>query len=187
MRYFITNLILFLIIQYKNFIGRNKIPLYTNRVNFNAKIYDSVFGNYNYIGPNVVINDLIMGSYCSIAPNVIIGGMEHNYNNFSTSTYLYSNQNVVKTIIEDDVWIGANSCIKTGVRLGKGCVIGANSTVLSDVPPLSIVVGSPARIIKTRFIDSKDSIIYNLIDFNSKPINIKNSLKNENFNNLSCL
>lgn len=46
--------------------------------------------------------------------------------------------------IGDDVWIGANVTILPGVRIGKGCVIGANSTVTKDVEDYSICVGSPA-------------------------------------------
>lgn len=51
-------------------------------------------------------------------------------------------------IIEDDVWIGFNSTILKGVRIGKGAIIGANSLITSDVPPFSVVIGNPPRIIK---------------------------------------
>lgn len=51
-------------------------------------------------------------------------------------------------VIEDNAWIGAHVCILKGVKVGKGNVIGANSVVTKDVPPYSIVVGSPAKVIK---------------------------------------
>lgn len=50
-------------------------------------------------------------------------------------------------IIEDNVWIGNNVCILTGVTIGKGSIIGANAVVTKDVPPFSIAAGIPARII----------------------------------------
>lgn len=51
-------------------------------------------------------------------------------------------------IIEDNVWIGEMVCIMPGVRIGKGSIIGANAVVTKDVPPYSVAVGNPARIIK---------------------------------------
>jgi acetyltransferase-like isoleucine patch superfamily enzyme len=52
--------------------------------------------------------------------------------------------------IGDDCWIGINVVILPGVTIGRGCVVGANSVVRSDLPPYSIAVGSPARVVKTR-------------------------------------
>jgi acetyltransferase-like isoleucine patch superfamily enzyme len=51
-------------------------------------------------------------------------------------------------IIEDNVWIGEMSCILPGVTIGRGAIVGANSVVTHDVPPYTMVAGSPARIIK---------------------------------------
>ena len=50
--------------------------------------------------------------------------------------------------IEDKVWLGINSTVLPGVTLGYGCIVGANSVVTKDVPPMTIVAGNPARIIK---------------------------------------
>jgi acetyltransferase-like isoleucine patch superfamily enzyme len=52
-------------------------------------------------------------------------------------------------IIENDVWIGEGACILSGVRVGRGAVIGANAVVTSDVPPGGIVGGVPAKVIKS--------------------------------------
>ena len=52
-------------------------------------------------------------------------------------------------VIEDKVWIGINSTILPGVRIGYGAIVGAGSVVTKDVPAMTIVAGNPARIIKT--------------------------------------
>lgn len=51
-------------------------------------------------------------------------------------------------VIEDNVWIGINSTVLPGVRIGYGAIIGAQSVVTHDVPPMTVVAGNPARIIK---------------------------------------
>lgn len=52
-------------------------------------------------------------------------------------------------VIEDKVWIGINATILPGVKIGYGAIVGANSVVTKDVPPMTVVAGNPARIIKT--------------------------------------
>lgn len=52
-------------------------------------------------------------------------------------------------VIGDNVWIGINSTILPRVSIGCGAIIGANSVVTKDVPPMTVVAGNPARIIKT--------------------------------------
>ena len=54
-------------------------------------------------------------------------------------------------IIENDVWIGAHATIMSGVKISNGAIVGATATVTKDVPPYSIVVGNPAKIVKYRF------------------------------------
>lgn len=51
-------------------------------------------------------------------------------------------------IIEDNVWIGEFVSILPGVTIGRGSVVGANSVVTQDIPPHSIAVGTPARVVK---------------------------------------
>ena len=51
-------------------------------------------------------------------------------------------------VIEDKVWIGINATVLPGVRIGYGSIIGANSVVTHDVPPMTVVGGNPARFIK---------------------------------------
>lgn len=52
-------------------------------------------------------------------------------------------------VIEDDVFVGMNSLILKGVRLGRGSVVGAGSVVVKDVPAGVVVAGNPARVVKT--------------------------------------
>jgi serine O-acetyltransferase len=61
----------------------------------------------------------------------------------------HRNQNLHIPIIEDRVDIGCGVCILGNVRIGHDSVIGANSVVLKDVPPQSVAVGAPARVVRT--------------------------------------
>jgi len=53
-------------------------------------------------------------------------------------------------VIEDFVWIGMRAIILPGVRIGRSSVIGAGAVVAGDIPPYSVAVGVPARVIKKR-------------------------------------
>ena len=52
--------------------------------------------------------------------------------------------------IEDDVWVGGGAHINAGVTIGRGSVIGAGAVVTKDIPPMSVAVGVPAKVIKKR-------------------------------------
>lgn len=125
-------------------------------------------GNYTYGGIHFLTFDnkeehLTIGNCCSIAEGVcFIGGGEHNYNRallFPVYSHMFGHSPFEPTptkgpiIVEDDVWIGYGSIILSGVRIGKGSVIGAGSVVSKDVPPFSIYVGN--KTIRTRFKDEK--------------------------------
>lgn len=122
-------------------------------------------GRYTSInGPSTRIcagdNGIEIGSFCSIASGVVIQEDLHKYDRV-TSYYIASHMFKDKTIkesyskgkilIEDDVWIGANSIILSGVTIGRGSIVGAGAIVTKNIPPYSIVVGTPAQIIKKRF------------------------------------
>ena len=116
----------------------------------------SIIGNYNYIGNHVVFTKASMGSYCSIADNVVIGPGDHNYKNISTrSIVLEPDERKHFTdkpiVIGNDVWIGVNSVILRGVKIGNGAVIASGAVVNRDVPDFGIVGGVPAKLIKYRF------------------------------------
>lgn len=124
-------------------------------------------GAYTYIGYNCLIGSSKIGRFCSIAPNVTIGLGEHPIDKFSTHPIFYGSSlgfNVPKGIgssrkilpipeIEDDVWIGTNSVIRRGVKIGKGAIVGAGAVVTRDIPPYQVWGGVPAKFIKSRFSD----------------------------------
>ena len=116
---------------------------------------DTIIGNFSYLGFRCVVTKALIGRYVSIGDNVTIGPGEHNLTGISTSNYFNSNDYHELTskecIIGNDVWIGVDSIVLRGVKVGDGVVIGANSVVTKDVPDFAIVVGSPAKIIKYRF------------------------------------
>ena len=65
-----------------------------------------------------------------------------------------------KTYVGNDVWIGHGSFIKPGITIGDGAIVGAASVVTKDVKPFSVVAGNPARLIRMRF---PDEVIENLL------------------------
>ncbi|MFI8577868.1 CatB-related O-acetyltransferase [Rossellomorea aquimaris] len=101
-----------------------------------------------------------IGSFSSVASNVIIQEDYHRIDKVST---YFMNQNIFKDdlendiytkgkiIIEEDVWVGSNSAILSGVKIGRGSIIGAGSVITKDIPRYSIVAGNPATLIKKRF------------------------------------
>lgn len=103
---------------------------------------------------------LEIGNYVSIAPGVqFLLGVNHQLNTFTTFP-LYSrlvNRSPVDAInkgpliVEDEVWIGTDAILFSGIRVGKGAIISAGAIVTKDVPPYAIVGGIPAKIIKYRF------------------------------------
>lgn len=53
-----------------------------------------------------------------------------------------------ETVIGSNVWLGDSVIVTAGCRIGEGCVIGANSVVIGTIPPFTVAVGSPARVVK---------------------------------------
>ncbi|QXP84023.1 DapH/DapD/GlmU-related protein [Methylococcus sp. Mc7] len=80
-----------------------------------------------------------------IASHTVITSLTHD-----TRATVYRESLISRpVIIEDNVWIGAGACVLPGVRIGTGSVIGAGSVVTRDVPAGTIVVGVPARAIRS--------------------------------------
>lgn len=114
-----------------------------------------ILGKNSHIGPFTVIftgqNGITIGENVMIAPHCNFIEGSHEYRKGPEIPMMFAgNFSDGPIIIEDDVWIGANCTILHNVKIGKGSVIGANSLVNKDVEPYSIMVGSPARKIKSR-------------------------------------
>ncbi len=122
----------------------------------------SSIGRYSYVGNFSSIDNFTkIGRYCSIASGCTIGAASHPLDWLSTHPFQYHKFTApdvsirerlpMETKIGHDVWIGANAVVFAGVLIGNGAIIGAGSVVNRSVPPYSIVIGSPARIIRLRF------------------------------------
>ncbi len=115
-------------------------------------------GNSLKIGHNVGVNDycyisvrgdIEIGNHVIIGPGAKIFSEKHNFDDREIPIRLQG-ETKEKTIIKDDVWIGANACIAPGVTVGKGSVIGMGSVVTKDVDDYSIMGGVPAELIGKR-------------------------------------
>ena len=123
---------------------------------------NNVLFNYPEFGDR-----LIIGKFCAIAAGTrfIMGAANHRLS--SVTTYPFSvfgglweervpphlSQLPFKgdTVVENDVWIGRESVILPGVRIGSGAIVAACSVVAGDVAPYTVVGGNPARLIRQRF------------------------------------
>lgn len=116
-------------------------------------------------------NILRIGNYCSIGPNTwFVVSAEHFLDHISTFPFkakLNKGQELEglskgDIIVEDDVWIGCNATILSGVHVGQGAVIAAGAVVTKDVPNYAIVGGVPAHVIKYRFDKRVREVLTNL-------------------------
>lgn len=117
-------------------------------------------GDNVYIGKDVHIEcNTIIGSNSLIANRVaFVGRNDHDFSTigipvrFSTWVGLNTDKSSNDFVdIGEDTWIGFGTVILTGVRVGKGCIIGAGSVVTKDIPDYCIAAGVPAKKIKMRF------------------------------------
>lgn len=110
---------------------------------------DIIIGNRSRIGlGNTIIGPVSIGNDVNLAQNIVVSGLNHNYMDVDR-TIKAQGVNTSLIVIEDDVWIGANSVVLAGVTIGKHVVIGAGSVVTKDIPAYSIALGNPAKVVKT--------------------------------------
>jgi acetyltransferase-like isoleucine patch superfamily enzyme len=109
-------------------------------------------GDRSWLGPFCLIYG---NGGVTIGHNVLVAG-HSSINTVSHSTdrcdIPVNDQPVVidPVVIEDDVWIGLNAVILQGVTIGRGSIVGAGAVVNKSIPPWSIAVGVPARVIGRR-------------------------------------
>ncbi len=121
----------------------------------------NVLYHFPFIG-----DKLIIGKFCAIARDVrfIMNGANHKMSGISTYPFqIFGNgwEKVMPqpgdlpykgdTVVGNDVWIGYDSLIMPGVKIGNGGIVSSRSVVVSDVPPYTIVGGNPAKPIRQRF------------------------------------
>jgi acetyltransferase-like isoleucine patch superfamily enzyme len=114
----------------------------------NNGVGDVIIGHRTRIGmSNVIIGPVSIGNDVMLAQNIVLSGLNHGYEDVGIAPH---DQPVTKKkiVIEDEVWIGANSVVVAGVTIGKHSVIAAGAVVTRDVPAFSVAVGNPARVIK---------------------------------------
>lgn len=146
--------------------------------------YDDALAPTEFEKNNVLFNypefgdKLIIGKFCSIASGTkfIMGSANHRLGSVTTypfnvfggswqeNTPDHMSQLPFKgdIVIGNDVWVGRESIIMPGVKIGDGAIIAAYSVVTKDVEPYSVVGGNPARFIKKRF---NDELIELLLEF----------------------
>ena len=123
---------------------------------------NNVLFNYPEFGDR-----LIIGKFCAIASDVrfIMGPANHRISSVTTypfhvfggawaeRTPPHMDQLPRKgdTVIGNDVWIGRESVILPGVKIGDGAIVAACSVVSGDIPPYAVFGGNPARLVKMRF------------------------------------
>lgn len=159
------------------FYGRIETPV---RISETRIFHDFSMGAFSYVSGGFLYHTHI-GRYCSLANGLHIGQGNHPVDWLSSHPFQYqklqfqvgenfrdkhlyeadienTDPTMVssvpkpnKTVIGNDVWVGHGAFIVNGVTIGDGCVIGGRSVVTKDVPPYSIVVGNPAKVIKLRF------------------------------------
>lgn len=90
-----------------------------------------------------------IGSHVLFARNVYVADHMHAFENTGEPVLGQGVTRVAPVEIGDGAWIGQNVVIGPGVRIGQGAVVGSNSVVLTDVPDYSVVVGAPAKLVRT--------------------------------------
>jgi acetyltransferase-like isoleucine patch superfamily enzyme len=115
--------------------------------------------------PHHANNRIVIGQFCSFAQNItIFAGGDHPIG-YATLNPLRLRLGITEfdewsrdcaddhetTTIGNDVWMGHQSMVLSGVTVGDGAIIGARAVVAKEVPPYAIVVGNPAKIVRYRF------------------------------------
>ena len=115
----------------------------------NNAVGDVFIGDNTRIGlHSTIIGPVKIGNNVNLAQGIVVTALNHNIDN----PCLRFDQQGVSTkeiLIEDDVWIGANAVILSGVKIGKHSVVAAGAVVTKDVPAGTLVAGVPATVRKS--------------------------------------
>ena len=89
-----------------------------------------------------------IGSHCMLANGCFVTDANHRFDDPDKPVPWQGFTSKGPTRIGDNVWLGANVVVTSGVTIGERCVIGANSVVTQDIPPFSIAAGAPAKVLR---------------------------------------
>jgi acetyltransferase-like isoleucine patch superfamily enzyme len=114
-------------------------------------------GDKVVFGRDVTVNgflDIEIGAASIVADRVYVTDFDHRTEDV---TVPIKDQGIVKTPVRigPDVWIGTKVSVLRGTRIGQGSVLGANAVVRGDIPPFSVAVGAPARVVRNRLDDDE--------------------------------
>lgn len=139
----------------KKIIVAKKYGFNPKIVNLSSALYvsvnDLIFEGYAHFEGGRILGagSLLVGDNVIAGPGLQILTEVHDYE--SEMLPYDGNHNTVKdVVIHKNVWIGADVTIMPGVSIGEGAVIGTKSFINKDVPPLAVVAGTPAKVIKFR-------------------------------------
>lgn len=114
----------------------------------NNGVGDVIIGDRTKIGlSNTIIGPVTIGNDIRLAQNITLSGLNHNYEDVNLPIHVQG-VSTSPIILEDDSWIGANVVVVAGVTIGKHSIVAAGSIVTKNIPPYSVAVGNPARVLK---------------------------------------
>jgi acetyltransferase-like isoleucine patch superfamily enzyme len=106
-------------------------------------------GTFLNLGVMVAAMELVeIGDHCMFANGCFVSDANHRFDDAVEPVPWQGFTSKGPTRIHDNVWCGANVVVTGGVTIGERCVIGANSVVTEDIPPLSLAAGAPARVLR---------------------------------------
>ena len=111
---------------------------------------DLVVGDRCQINENCYLRSAMIGNDVMIAPGVVLLDRQHHFSSIDIPMAMQGASEKKRVVIGDDVWIGQNSIVMPGVKIGSGAIVGAGSVVTKDVPNWAIVGGCPASVIRFR-------------------------------------
>lgn len=115
-----------------------------------------IIGDNSSIGVNCKVPyDITIGRNVMMGPGVSVIGVNHRISDTERPMIEQGYENRKPCIIGDDVWIGRNSIIMAGIRVGQGAVIAGGAVVTKNINPYDIVGGNPATIIRNRVSSSQ--------------------------------
>ncbi|KAF2405631.1 trimeric LpxA-like protein, partial [Trichodelitschia bisporula] len=111
-------------------------------------------GSTSFINRGLVVTDspvaeVRIGERCLLGPGVCLAAVEHPLDPAQRGGPLGAPTYAADIVIEDDCWICAGVTIVGGVTIGRGSTIGAGAVLTKSIPPYSLAVGNPARVIRS--------------------------------------